>query len=418
MRRFEAPVMLIPSDQDIREENDLGLPTKFYWQKVRRFLKGEWPQPWPKATMLGERDLGTDRWFSRALKGDFLVFDVETVEVEKKVWSGDIFQVGLCVPGAGPAIWDVAKYPRLKSKFVQFFRQAVSTMTTVAHNCLFDTARIYENFGIHIDEYKDLQDTMWQHHVLYAEERHDLGYCASVTSPHPKAKHLGVGSYDYLVGDVVDCSVMFQVFTAAIRKDPGLSYTYYEEMLPLARHIWDYHLRGFKVDQDFVVECLEWIPSQIEKAELMAEAYCGFPISLGSPKQKNLIFLAVEDVFAAAKKEGVTIRRITTDAGAISMNKETVTGLRGAFCHIDPDEFLTFEVALARCEDGAHPLLEAVSLYNSTKILFSNYIKPLLVPVDGPDSDPGFLHVGGGAPKPIYGIERLKLEGKLRLSTN
>ena len=70
---------------------------------------------------------------------------------------------------------------------------------------------------------------------------------------------------------------------------------------------------------------------------------------------------------------------------------------------VDFDEALDTELAIKRIGEGAHALLEAKSLYGRARILLSNYIKPLLLPLeeqeDGTFFYDGIDHVGGGSPE-------------------
>jgi hypothetical protein len=411
----DLPIFQVMSDVDLRGAPEYSMATCLDWRKVGLFLKEEWPVPWPALRFLGDvhsRWAGSDsEWLDNALESEYVVFDVETVQVSTNPdrWSKEIFQVGLYPKGQQPAIWDKTTHPDFEETFIEMYLALANNVPMVAHNAQFDVGRIRFNFGVEVTEYTELHDTICMHHILYPEFPHNLEFIASVHSVHPKAKHLGVGDHDYLVGDVVATAEAYEAFMLEFERDPP-SYKLYRQtlqrLLPITIKTMQH---GFPVDPDFVEHSLEWIPKHIEYAQGLAQAYCGFDISLNSAPQLRAYLSGVEDIYDLAKKSaGYTIRRKLTDKGELSFDKDTVNELRKAFLDVDFNEDLTPELVEARLKQGAHPLLEAKALHGKARVYLANYVKPLLIPLE--EAGGGFiydeeqhpLHCGQGSPEENY----------------
>lgn len=281
----------------------------------------------------------------------------------------------------------------------------------IMHNAAFDIARLRDNFGISVWNYSDLVDTILMHHLLYPELPHRLEFIASTMSMHSKAKHLGVGNYNYLIGDLVCTAEAYEAMLEEFKRDPQSAVLYYNEYKPLLPVIIEFMGVGIPVNSDFVAECLDWMPGELSAAKTIAEAYCGYPISLESGPQLRVMLDEIEDVFNVAKKlTGISVPKMLTERGEISLDKETIAALRGSFLPVDYNEELTSEVVLARITNGAHPLLEAKALWGRVRVLMSNYIKPLLISLEGSEDNytyQGQLHTGEGAPS----IDFKEMEG-------
>lgn len=384
---------------DIKIAPEFSLASKLDWRKVPSILEGTYPKPTPKAYMLGS-SATEDRWWLRnALKARYVTFDVETVRLDSGEYSGEIFQVGMYYPGGEPAIWDRRDYPTWD--FISYFRQLITVVPMVAHNASFDVSRLENNWGCNVWEYKELHDTILAHALLYSEFPHRLEFLASVYSELTKLKQLGVGNIEYLVGDVVSTSEAYEAMLLEFKSDKASEKLYHEEMLPLLRIVIHFMNKGVPVNQDFVAECLEWIPEQLAAAQRIADAYAGYPVSIESGPQMRVLLDSIEDVFGAAKKLADSpIKRELTPAGELSLGKETVTALRDAFLATKFNEQITAQTTFERIAQGGHPLLEAKALWQNTRVLLSNYLKPLLIPLT--ETEDGFCydgkdHVGGGS---------------------
>ena len=403
------PAFVTLSAQDIREQAEYALAVKTDWWKVGAYVRGEWPAPWPKPHLLGRDAVADRKWFLSAEADQYAVFDVENHYNDKDPYdpkAGWIYQVGLYAPSVGPAIWDRDEFPDYP--FADHFRKLIGSTAMVAHNAPHDVAHIGLNFGVQLEEYAELHDTIIMHGLLWSEYPHSMAFIASVLSPHSKVKHLGPGSYDYLVGDVVDTAIAFESLWAEMESEPGILNFYQNTMTKLLCNMIRYMRRGVAVDADFVEACLEWIPQEVEFASKLAEAYCGFPILLTSAPQLRAYLDGAEDIFKEVKKRtGSGAKKSLTEKGELSFGKDTVNALRGCFVPLPENEDLSVDYVVDRIAQGAHPLLEAKALHGRARVLMSNYIKPLLIPLtekDGAYHYKGTLHVGGG--KPRYNREK------------
>ena len=275
-------------------------------------------------------------------------------------------------------------------------------MNIVFQNGSFDCSRIQDNFGVNVWDYHEISDTILMHHSLFSEFRHNLEFLQSIYSEHSKVKHLGVGSFDYLVGDIVGTAEAYEAMLLEFASDPASASIYYDELKPLLPVLIETMNHGIPIDADFVEASLEWIPQQVAAAQSIAEAYAGYPVSLSSGPQLRVLLDTIEDVFGVAKKlTGITVKKELTEGGEVSLDKDTISALRNSFLAVDFNEVPTEELAIQRIALGAHPLLEAKALYESARILLSNFIKPVLLElteVDGVLHYDGPMHLGGGAP--------------------
>ena len=400
----DLPAFVVLSDTDLKAYPEYALATRLDWRKIPRFLEGAWPSPWPKVLFLGDDPKADAWWLRQAKRAECVVFDVETEQLPTGEFTGRIIQVGLYPKGGQPAVWDRVIFPDYD--FTNTFR-CLLDKPLIAHNTPFDVARIAENFGVTVWEYRDLHDTILMHHLLWAEFPHGLEFLTSVYSQHPKAKHLGVGNLDYLVGDIVGTMEAFEALSDELDKHPGSKRLYYQELKPLLPILVEFMATGVPVDRDFVTQSLDWIPQQMAAAKAIGDTYCGYPVSLESGAQLRVLLDDIEDVFEAAKKElGHSVKRQLTPKGELSFDKDTVNELRSAFLPVDFNEELDADLAMERIAQGAHPLLEAKALWIRARILLSNYIKPLLVPLE--QGEHGWehtlsLHVGEGAPRRYCG---------------
>lgn len=403
----DLPALLVYSGTDLKKYPESAFATSLDWTKVPRFLEGTWPLKVPDFHMLGD-DLVADRaWYRKLTKDPFVVFDVETVQVAPKKWSGEIFQVGLYGSSAGAAIWDRNAFPEFKDSFTAMWRRLVETKTVVAHNAAFDVARMYENFGVHLWEYKDLDDTIVMHHVLWAEMPHNLEFLSSIYGDFEKLKHLGVGNYDYLVGDIANTSAFYLALGAELQKDEESGFVY-QGLKKILRRTIRFMEHGYPVNKEFVKECLDWMPDYIQHAQNIADAYAGFPVKLKSSNQLRAILVDIEDIFGVSKKLiGSTVKQRLTEGGDVSLDGETITALRNSWEAVDFDEEWSPEFIDKRLEQGAHPFLEAKAMHEKIRVLMTNYVKPVLVPLKEENGkfyhDKESLHVGEGSPRVFEG---------------
>jgi hypothetical protein len=380
------PQMLICSPEDLRDFPEYSLATRMDWSKVARLIRAEWPAPPPAYHLLGADRRADVAWWQSTRESDYWVFDVETEQLDDGTYTGYIIQVGLGPAGAPPAIWDRLKYPDFN--FAGLWGSVIASKPVVAHNAKYDVSRVFENFGIPLTAYVQVEDTMLMHHTLYTEFPQNLNYCISLLSDYNRMKHLGVGSYDYLLGDIIGCNDVYLALKSSLERDP-CGHVYFDTVRPLLREVIAWEQRGSLIDQSFVLECLAKFPEQRAEAARIAEAYAGFPISLDSPQLIRTFLTEVEDIYAEAKKkQGFAIKKKMTDKGEISFDKDSLAELRTAWAPVPFKEQISIESVHERITyEGAHPLLEAMALHGANRVAMRSYLKPLLIPLQGSESE-------------------------------
>lgn len=123
---------------------------------------------------------------------------------------------------------------------------------------------------------------------------------------------------------------------------------------------------GLRVHKERVGPAIEMYGRRYETAVAVAQAYCGYPISLGSPTQVSKWLFDIE---------GVKSKSRSTEADAIAQ-------LRVKYLPYDAEYEATnaFDEAylMQRIEDGAHPLLEALTLARDVGYVLTHYLEPLI----------------------------------------
>jgi hypothetical protein len=106
---------------------------------------------------------------------------------------------------------------------------------------------------------------------------------------------------------------------------------------------------------------------RLETAVRVAQSYCGYPINLGSPSQ---VASWLYDI------EGIKAKGRSTEADAIAT-------LRTKYASYDAKWEATnaFDEAylMKRIEEGAHPLLEALTLARDVGYVLTHYLEPLII---------------------------------------
>jgi DNA polymerase I-like protein with 3'-5' exonuclease and polymerase domains len=255
-------------------------------------------------------------------------------------------------------------------------RQLVQVKEVVFQNTFADLPVLRKNVGIKYEDYKEINDTMLAHAVLYSELPHDLEFLASLYSQHPKLKHLNeTDPLLYNFGDVLATIDVWEGLKSELDRDP-LSFSVYRDQSLKLIPIIDYrHERGIKVNQTGrVEEADQEYSGKMAQAQLLAQAGCGWPINVGSDDQLKFWLYDVEGLPIQKHKE---TRKPTTDQDAIAALRE-LWGPTPDF-EEEEKEGLTWQMMMARLSQGAHPVLEARAYYAGAQQAKSNYIDPLYI---------------------------------------
>ena len=182
---------------------------------------------------------------------------------------------------------------------------------------------------------------MLAHSVLWCELPHDLEFLASVYGKHEKLKHLSQSDpWLYNAGDVAETINVWDGVRNEMARDHEVRRVYEYNLLPLVPIILESEKRGILVDRPRVREYQQDLESRLWDLEACAQAYCGYPINLGSSDQ---LVRWLRDV------EGIPCK---------SVRDEEITKLQQQY----PE----------------NPLIEARIEYAAAKQIESHYIRPFL----------------------------------------
>lgn len=236
----------------------------------------------------------------------------------------------------------------------------------VFQNAAADIPVLKKTFGVEWQSFKRIDDIMLMHAVLWSELPHDLEFIASLYSPYAKKKHLGktdVVTYNW--GDCQDTYAAFIALDEELHRDQQSRTIYEEQSLGLLPLILQREERGLKVNQERVATARGMLKAEAEAAQHIAIAHAGWPINLGSPKQVGIQLFDIEGLTAKER----------------SINKDNLMLMREKFLPVDKEyeerNPITTAVALERIDLGAHPLIEARTVFVEHGHMLSHYIEPL-----------------------------------------
>lgn len=336
------------------------LISKLDWAKIPKILSGEWPKAHPNY-------LVND--FSLPYEGlEYIVIDNEWYY--GGVEQDGIYQTGLYHPSIGPYIFDL-ELCRDTEEIASVIKGIISEVPVVFQNASADIPRMEKAYGLGYGNYFKVHDTLYLHSCYMSELPHNLAFMGSCHSDYTKLKHLGPGSYEYLVGDLVDTDCVWREINKEIDSDS--KHVYQTLMVPLIPIIMDAEKRGIKVNENLVRRKGALLEKNIHFARELASSYCGYEINLNSPKQMIHALTIEEDVFAATR-----ISKRMTKKGNLSLNLDKIDELRYQYLAKEEGVEETPEYIQSRLNRGGHPLLEAKALYAGSAKLYSSYIKPLM----------------------------------------
>lgn len=265
---------------DLFREPRMVIPTQSDWLKVKRWLTGEWPKPFPP--------INTDPYQIEWESG--LAFDSEYV-----VDSGYLLRFSVATPSGHVSViehkdWLSYLYRTggydLKRQF-EPHTDPTNPFKVVIQNAI--GARDLEYLakdilpkGVHLR----VDDLLLAHALQWSEFPHTLEFIASIYSPYNKTKHLAKTNPTlYAAGDAVDTLASFASVHGELAKDPRSLHIYESRSLPLIPILRRAHSIGIKVDKERAQQALAQLETVCHQESLKAQAWCGYPINLGSPAQ-------------------------------------------------------------------------------------------------------------------------------------
>lgn len=226
------------------------------------------------------------------------------------------------------------------------------------------------NLGVDWNDYKQYEDTMLAHAVLWCELPHSLEFIASVWGRYEKLKHLKVqDELLYNFGDVLETDAIWDtIVNSSFKHDPLAENVYRTQHLKLCPILDATVERGLRVNKARVEEARLEYEAKVKQAESLALATAGWPININSSQQIAWYLYTCRGLDTQINKKTKTL---TTDDAAIATLR---MALGPAY---DPEEDLTYVQALSRISAGADPILEARVLYAGAQTRLIKYIYPL-----------------------------------------
>lgn len=347
---------------DIYRDPRMDIPTRMDWAKVPRILRGEWPHEPPPFFVRPDRETIV-AWFQGALAAPWAVVDTEYIPETKFLTL-----VGLGYPDMPHGLQ--LDLHQNWGTFLNWYCDLAASRPVVFHNALADIPVLMGFGGPGWDAYKQYEDTMQAHAVLYPEWPHDLEFLASLHGRYPKMKHLAATDpLRYNQGDVLETISAWQDgILPEFAKDPASERIYRTQNLRLLPHIDESQRIGLRVNTERVLSALEEYSKKRDEAVAVAQSYCGYPINLGSDQQVARWLYGVEGHPVQKHKE---TRNPT-------VNKDAIAVLRGKVLPFDPQDEPSVEKMHERIAQGGHPLLEARAVFAGAEQVISHYLAPLI----------------------------------------
>lgn len=345
--------------------------TEWDWIKVRSILDGSYPKPIPPCLQAtSDRMAEAIGWFTKATSAQWVTVDTEFIPDSRYLTI-----VGLLARFPDGSLeglqidWRTAD-PGIKRELSRRYRELVKQVPIVFHNCRADIPMLAHNMGVSWDDYKQYEDTMLAHAVLWCELPHSLEFIASVWGRYEKLKHLKVqDELLYNFGDVLETDAIWDtIVNSSFKHDPLAENVYRTQHLKLCPILDATVDRGLRVNKTRVEEARLEYEAKVKQAEALALATAGWPININSSQQIAWYLYTCRGLDTQINKKTKTL---TTDDAAIATLR---MALGPAY---DPEEDLTYVQALSRISAGADPILEARVLYAGAQTRLIKYIYPL-----------------------------------------
>lgn len=267
----DAPVLVTAPTAD-------PLAQRLDWRKVGRVLKREWPVPFPGYV--------TELPSSWPLVS---AFDTEFVPE-----TGELTRYSLFTGQGQPWVIEAAD--------VAFVRLSDGqTPTVFMHNVEADILHLERMLGPRVHQFR-IEDTMLMDAELWCDRPHDLEYLASLYGRLNRSKHLGYESVDYSAADAIITWDVAVALMKEMKADPISYRDYRESLFPLTPIIMEAEREGLRLRQDRVQEALAFHGAKQDAVQAEAEAFCGFPLNLGSVEQVQRWLCTIEGIGMKPKR--------------------------------------------------------------------------------------------------------------------
>ena len=248
------------------------------WTKVGEFLAGTWPEPLPHIDRRAPKE-----W--PALAAWDTEFGRETGYLIRYSLAYRERMTGPC------RVWVVeAGFHSLGLPTLPAIRP-----TVIMHNSPADLKYLPTVLGTAEVDIA-IEDTMFQHSLLWSDLNHNLGYVGSLYARTNRWKHLVESNpVEYSAGDALGTWDAWVGMNRELARDPQTQ-ALYRQFLPLIPHIARSEAYGSRVNQTRVKAVLMRLGTEQQEAARAAQAWCGFPINMGSSAQVGRWVYDVEKI--------------------------------------------------------------------------------------------------------------------------
>jgi DNA polymerase I-like protein with 3'-5' exonuclease and polymerase domains len=249
----------------------------------------------------------------------------------------------------------------------------VGATTTVFQNAVADIPQLEVSLGIKYEDYKQIDDTMLAHAILWCELPHTLDFLGSIYSPWPKRKHLQyVNEIEYNYGDVIDTHAAWLALSQGLKGDAAAERVYREQSLKLIPILLDARKIGIRVNKEKVLSVFKEYQALIQELGTYASFAVGYPINLNSgPQLKRYCYTERRFPIQINRKS----KQPSTDDDAIAKLRSLVGPVYDTqkSLTLDQDDERQYSI-YRRVEQGADPILEARALWAGAWQVVNNYI--------------------------------------------
>jgi uracil-DNA glycosylase len=303
--RGDSPVMVVHHVAALGYDPSLRLPAKNDWQRIRRFLHGDWPAEPP----LIRREIDEDLLdFEAAWDTEFIPERDELLRFSVATGEGKVYVIEHSPSLAetlGGLVRPLEALPGQLQRGLQ--------LTLVSGVWYYSSAnaqpilRIFmQNSDADLPYLARLlpegttiavEDEMLAHSVLHGGFPHSLDYLSSLHSPINRHKHLAQANPVVYSGmDAYTQYIIWRVLEKELKNDPASENVYRTHVLPLVAIILEAEQAGILIDQAEVSRGVGYLEYEMEDSTRIAQAAAGYKINIGSSQQVGRQLYDVEDI--------------------------------------------------------------------------------------------------------------------------
>ena len=384
-RGFCGPKPLLEGQCQVYATSDLGdlyrdphlrFVTRLDWKKTKSIRSGDYPSPIPQQCIASPSTRGEFiRLLDEALCQPEIMVDTEYIPSK-----GLLTHVGaawLASPSKELTNTPNSKLSKVRgfqlewvhgsatsverAIFMRYWPQLCRKVKMGFWNAKADLPILENNLHDIPDR---IEDPMQAHAVLWSDMPHDFEFVASIYGKYPKLKHLSKENILlYHWGDCIDLVWIWEALKEEFKHEKKCEEKYRGQNLKLIPLILEREKEGIRVNQKRVAEAIPEHETLSQAASVLAQAYCGFPINLGSYGQL---------MGYLGSGEGLRLR---------SMDQDTLSVSRAKYLPFDPDqedrEGFSVSYIHQRTSQGAHPLLELRTMDAKNEKIVSGYLGAL-----------------------------------------